>query len=474
MAWLKGGPQPGEAVREGFDAIESKWVKEVPWGAANVSNTRRPKPYRVDAFDDPEEQATEIVEILSDALEEKISALATATPTNGENELHSLLGSIAKLQEKAFKETAVHIKSVEDGISQILRSIFPNYAVKFDALESRVDAKAIQFFKNAGRLLMGPENGFKGTVSQQGSGARRTLLWSALKYISDSGLRKERRNEAKPNRGHVLLIDEPELCLHPNAVRQACKVLYDLPLTGNWQVMVTTHSPTFIDLSRDNTTVVRVERSADGEIESTTLFRPDRAKLSEDDREELKMLNLLDPHVSEFFFGGKVILVEGDTEYSALRYIAAKEGVTDVHIIRARGKHTIVALSKILGQFSTRFAILHDCDHPKVIVSGRELNNSAWVANEKILAAVKSSRDARNVRLLSSVPNFEAAYLSEKSRNGEKPYRALQMIKKSDLPYDEIKKLLYALSDFNAPLPKNCVEWESIEQLEEVLKAKSS
>lgn len=96
------------------------------------------------------------------------------------------------------------------------------------------------------------------------------------------------------------MLDEPELCFHPNAVREACRVLYDLPKQGNWQVVLTTHSPAFLDLSRNNTTIVRVERSEQGDIFETTVFRPEKVQVDEDDRERLKLLNLFDPHVAEF------------------------------------------------------------------------------------------------------------------------------------------------------------------------------
>lgn len=32
------------------------------------------------------------------------------------------------------------------------------------------------------------------------------------------------------------------------------------------------------------------------------MFRPDKAQLDDNDRERLKLLNMFDPHVAEFFF----------------------------------------------------------------------------------------------------------------------------------------------------------------------------
>ena len=65
------------------------------------------------------------------------------------------------------------------------------------------------------------------------------------------------------------------------------------------------------------------------------------------------MLNICDPHLCEFFFGGRTIIVEGDTEYTAFTYVlnkyAGDDKLNDVHVIRARGKPTICLVAKILN-----------------------------------------------------------------------------------------------------------------------------
>ncbi|BCD21987.1 hypothetical protein BC30090_0884 [Bacillus cereus] len=169
--------------------------------------------------------------------------------------------------------------------------------MKFDARPQEELEKSINLFKANPQLLMGPEGGYQSSIERQGSGARRTLLWAALQFINETQLSKKKSSQ----RPHVLLLDEPELCLHPSAIREACKVLYDLPQSGNWQVMVTTHSPAFIDLSRDNTTIIRVERNEDGEINGTTLFRPNKAKLDEDDKKKIKTFEYFRPICRRIF-----------------------------------------------------------------------------------------------------------------------------------------------------------------------------
>lgn len=80
----------------------------------------------------------------------------------------------------------------------------------------------------------------------------------------------------------ILLVEEPESFLHPPAIRLAREALYKLAKLENWQVMITTHSPIFIDVSKPHTTITRVEKN-DGS--ATNVFSTDKANFSDDERE---------------------------------------------------------------------------------------------------------------------------------------------------------------------------------------------
>jgi putative ATP-dependent endonuclease of OLD family len=263
-------------------------------------------------------------------------------------------------------------------------------------------------------------------------------------------------------------MDEPEICLHPDAIREARRVLYDLPATKRWQVMITTHSPVFIDFSRDNTSIARVELLSNGMVQGTTIFRPKKAKLDEDDKVELKLLNLCDPYVAEFFFGGRTILVEGDTEYTAFRHvISCNETYRGVHVVRARGKACLVSLCKILNQFDKGYGILHDADR-KSFTDKKTKNtraNSAWTENSKILSETQVGRNAGKIRLLASIPNFEEAFFGEAAQR-DKPYSTLARLKADESAFLRIAALLDCLLDSSQKVPEGAVEWNSVDELE--------
>lgn len=469
--WIWNGE--GKPKREGWEVETNTWSENVPWGAPNVANARRPEPHRVDAFDSPEEQAKAIKKLLMQALNDRVKNLKAQNNEEGqeENDYKKLITQVKELQKKIVAEAQEQIDAVNQELTGLISKVFPNYKIDFDAKPEDDLDSVINLFKADTQLLMGPADGFLSTVDRQGSGARRTLLWTAIKFISENN--QKGKEEGAIVRPHLLLIDEPEICLHPNAIREACNVLYDLPATGNWQVMVTTHSPIFIDFSKDNTTIVKVEKIANGQIRGTTVFRPDKVQLDDDDKRNLKLLNMCDPYVAEFFFGGKVIVVEGDTEYTAFNYIKRQnpDEYKDVNIIRARGKATIVSLVKVLNHFGSNYAVLHDSDTPRITTKkGKEMANPAWGNNPNILNAINAKPLVTAARLLASLPNFEEAYFGEIALE-EKPYNALKTLEADENKFNSVETLLKALIDFASPIPANCAEWTTIEDLEDKLTA---
>ncbi|GAB0150917.1 ATP-dependent endonuclease [Marinobacterium sp. BA1] len=439
--------------RQGFDVHKDDWDDQVPWGAPNVANSRRPLPHRIDAFATPDKQAAEITKLITSLLKEKLSDIRSE-PDQEKSDYELVLDKIKDLQTKVVQATEDEIKVIENEISDYLGKLFPKHKIKFDAKPEADLESAYQPFKSTADLLMGPENGYFSSIEHQGSGARRTLLWATLKYLSES-------QDKKGSRPHVLLLDEPEICLHPSAIREARTVLYELPASGNWQVMITSHSPIFIDLSKDNTTIIRVFRENDSEVKSTTLYRPERAKLDDDDKKNLKLMNICDPYVHEFFFGGRQIIVEGDTEYTAFSMIKEiyPDEYSDVQIIRARGKGIIPSVAKVLKQFSKSFFILHDTDEE---LTSKGKKNPAWGMNNTI--ATLLDEDGK-VNLVACKTCFETAIFGEEV-SGEKPYNALTKIRTDEIARNRVKSLLdYLIQIEGATLPENCIHWTKIEQL---------
>lgn len=468
-------------VRQGWNSsVNEGWSDKAPWGWPNVAKAQRPKPHRVEAFASPHDQAMQVANLLVAWIKEGAAGFSSVENAEDTSAFGKIKKVYKEVHEELVKETKERVAQAEAAITSLVSSVFGGYKVQFDVSPNENADKIVDALLTNPAIRMGPDGGHLASVQDQGSGAQRTLLWAALKLLAEEGkesksskktAKKEKssepgeakKNELEAKRPNVLLIDEPEICLHPSAVREACRTLYDLAEgETNWQVMVTTHSPVFIDISRDHTTVVRVQREETGNISSTTIFRPDKAELTEDDQEKLKLLNLWDPYVAEFFFGGKTILVEGDTEYSAFKKIIddSPSIFNDVHVIRARGKAILVPLCKILNHFGQPYAVLHDADMPTVETRNGPQQNSMWTENQKIKNA--ASKSQAGVRIVASIKDFETAIFGKGTKK-DKPYSSWKQLNESDDAKKVASELMAALVDHSKPLPNGFLQWNELD-----------
>jgi putative ATP-dependent endonuclease of OLD family len=221
--WVRTDPQTGEMlVREkwtwnspgppkkvGWDVAADKWHdSEGPWGFPNVAQAYRPQPHRVDAFQKPEDQAAEVVKLLSKAISDRAKELnrkkADETGSDGPTEYEQLLAIIKQLRLAIATEATAAVADVQKELADMISQVFPGYSVTFDPRPEDDVEKALNLYKPDPLLKMGPADGFHSTLERQGSGTCRTLIWAALRILS------ERSDKKTSDRPHLLLMDEPK------------------------------------------------------------------------------------------------------------------------------------------------------------------------------------------------------------------------------------------------------------------------
>lgn len=163
--------------RRGYDVQKGDSDEQVPWGAPNVANSRRPLPHRIEAFSSPDTQAKEIIDLLLSVLKDKLKSFRSAGEDQQKSDYELLIEKIADFQSKVVASAKAETEKIEDEISGLLERVFPKHRIKLDARPESDVEKSYTPFKASPDLLMGPADGYLAKVSQQGSGARRTLLW---------------------------------------------------------------------------------------------------------------------------------------------------------------------------------------------------------------------------------------------------------------------------------------------------------
>ena len=492
-------------IRKTWDPDSNEYSDDgVASGLDPVFNSRLPKPYRIGTLDDPEKEHSKLLGIILQPINDKLLLKDEAS------ELSYTINQITTIANKPINEEKEKIMLVKDDLKYSHQQIFPNLSLDFKIGLGKIDLDLSKILKENSKIRFFEwENEID--WNKQGTGSQKALFWSILqirsqlqenlditsqinKRINDieksivklgkdaesakKPETKDKKNESIQNLikekedlekievsklieekfneltlpGYMLLIDEPEVALHPNAIRAASKHLYNLANDPSWQVMVTTHSPLFVDPLQDHTTIIRLNR--DIVNPSTRTYSTDTITFSKEEKENLKLINRFDLSIAEMFFGQYPILVEGDTEFTAFDTIMNK--YPDLYpqskrpiLIRARGKFIIKLLIKMLVHFGVSFSILHDIDSPKD-KAGR--TNGAWTENINIYSEILKGRK-NNLKIIHrvSIPNIENAILPiETDDDGyiihtpskEKPWKMYQKINENNEILQKIKNVL--------------------------------
>lgn len=212
-------------------------------------------------------------------------------------------------------------------------------------------------------------------------------------------------------RGLVLLLEEPELYLRPQAQRYLYRLLRTFARGGN-QVLYSTHSPNLLNVARLDE-LAFVSRGEKG----THVHHPE--PLSPD--EDFRVLTEFDAARSELFLARAALLVEGQTERLALPFAFAARGYDvdreGVSIVECGGKANILLFGRVCRAAGVPFVAVFDRDR------GDE------VLNDAILAL------AGRERSVVLAPDFEhVARLHGRRHKPERAWRSFAGMTRDELP----------------------------------------
>lgn len=327
-----------QGVKYSFSNKTNDWKKGGAGGWNTLLQSRLPTPIRLNPNDG------------YDALEKVVKDLASKNAAqklkDDKSKIANIVSEIEKLAKEVDAELAKSIGQLNSKIELELKKLFQGATVSFETGVGKF--KAEDAIKDGSKFFIKTSN-HPSSLEHQGTGLKRAFLWSAVNALCSEGMYKKGTKTIQNETPKVLLIDEPEINLHPSIIKAARKAIYALADLDGWQVICTTHSPIFIDLTQDHTTLIKVSNNQQGVF----YFQTDRAHFDNDERDNLKMLNRCCPTVNEFFFYPNAILVEGDTEYLAYQYIIEKSGMEGSYcVINCRGKANIPTFIKIFNQFN--------------------------------------------------------------------------------------------------------------------------
>lgn len=277
--------------------------------------------------------------------------------------LDTIRGLLNRVPDEDAPDRMGSLGVIERRITELLQRVMPS--VKDVALS--VDVQGLSDLFSAGvRLTV--DDGIETDVLSKGHGLQRCIVFTLLQTLI-----LNERNQLVPaedagtpvDRPIILLIEEPELYIHPQLGKLFFDAMREFSTTD--QVIYSTHSPLFVDayqcervalVSKESVAVGTKVRTCDSEAFSGLT-----------EQKVFQGFAKLNPALNELFFARKVLLVEGPEDLIAITAVLQKLGritqrVEELEwsVIPCGGKQSIPFFQRVLIAFDIPYRVLHDSD----------------------------------------------------------------------------------------------------------------
>ncbi|WP_420208002.1 ATP-dependent nuclease [Candidatus Electronema sp. JC] len=285
------------------NGVPSTW-KAYPTGLPQAVQSLLPEPLQIETIKDIGEdlgkaKAGTTIKGLLDEIVDPIIA--------SHKEINSALDTVRSIITSTGENRSQHLDNFDKKASEALGGFFTGLKLNLDL--PVIEAK--DFFKSGDLLVEDTITGDKRRFDQMGTGAQRAIQMALLRYLAD--IRRSQISETHSRR--LLLIDEPELYLHPQGVRRLRQALEFLSTSG-FQVIFSTHSP--LMLSREKaacTVIVRKDKEIGTTVSKPLLDVVSKAmNCAESQSKTLFQLG----NIAEIYFSERVVVCEGKTDQRLL------------------------------------------------------------------------------------------------------------------------------------------------------------
>ncbi|NTZ47763.1 DUF2813 domain-containing protein [Lelliottia aquatilis] len=316
------------------------------------------------------------IKAMSDAVED--STKYKASSTIGKL-LAQIIASVQEVHSQDFNNTVERLnrllsydgserfKTIDDtdtGINSIISAYFPDISIKIHFPTPTLE----EIFKS-GTLKVFEHGQDMRDMSMFGHGTQRTIQMSLIQYLAR--IKSESLTKKKPN--IILLIDEPELYLHPTAVELLREALLVLSENG-YQVIITTHSGLMIT-SKQARVAVLVRKNRELCTHTRKTLKQAIAEKMDDPKEAHhfdKIFSLTNS--SQILFSEKVIIVEGKTELRVIapiyKFLTGRSlGADKISLLSIDGKTAIKRTKEILECLDVPHKVITDLDYITLAVT---------------------------------------------------------------------------------------------------------
>lgn len=281
-----------------FDRRTNTWVPN-PTGIDNALSALLPEPIRIGAMEDAAEDATKAK--TSTTIGKLLAEFIAPVRAAHQAELDCLLYEVERRLSADGDSRFAELVTIENAISDKINDLFPGIGARL-----HFPVPEMSDLIKSGTLKLHEGIGSARDFASYGHGTQRSVQMALIRHLA------EVRRGATPALGTtLLLIDEPELYLHPFAIEQVRAALKSLAANG-YQVIFSTHSAQMVSASDAQNALLMRKEPARGTYARQRL-RDAIQVVVPDSVHQMEQLFTLG-NSSQVLFADRVVLTEGKTE----------------------------------------------------------------------------------------------------------------------------------------------------------------
>lgn len=310
-----------------WDEQNNTWVLN-PTGIDNAISALLPEPIRIGAMENAAEDSAKAK--TSTTIGKLLAEFITPVKAAHEIELSQHLNEVARRISCDGDSRFGELDTIDDRLNEKINDLFPGMSVKL-----HFDTPAFDDLIKAGTIRVYEGQQVGRDFSSYGHGAQRSIQMALVQYLAEV-----KRDNVNSEATTLLLIDEPELYLHPFAIEQIREALIGLSESG-YQVIISTHSAQMITPEYAENTLLIRKCEPQGTYSRKRLMDAIQSVVPDSTHQMEQLFSL--SHSTQVLFAENVVLTEGKTELRLLPYIFK----SIANKTMGQEKHALVAQSGV-------------------------------------------------------------------------------------------------------------------------------
>ncbi|PAR99227.1 ATP-dependent nuclease, partial [Vibrio cholerae] len=347
-------------VSKGGEGDEDTWRWRLnPGGLQEALHDLFPEPIFIQSMDNATEDVSKF------KTSSTIGKLLQMLSSRIENEQHELIDALDVIGRKLNFDGGERLAALNDfdqRATQRVQDFFPGVSIKV-----HIPTPSLSKLFTDGTIKVQEIGRDSADVDSLGHGAQRSIQMALIRLLAET------QTETEAGQTTLLLIDEPELYLHPQAIELVREALKALSNNG-YQIVFSTHSALMVEQEDVPYTSIVRKNDSQHTVISERIAEAIKTVIEGNINQARILFEVY--NMSQILFADRVLIAEGATELSVLPELFKACGrsfnANKTALVIADGCAGIHKMGRILNRIGIPFKALVDLDY--VFTTARSAN----------------------------------------------------------------------------------------------------